>query len=88
MVGNKIDSCNFEEVTINESIEFAKELNAIYQRTSAKDDIGIEELFNNIGRKLLCQNIKFNKQYLRQKKKGEKLPIDNNKTKSQKCYII
>ena len=47
MVGNKTDCHDFEEVTINEAIEYSKELNAIYQSTSAKDDSGIEELFNN-----------------------------------------
>ena len=91
MVGNKTDRCYFEEVTINEAIEYAKELNAIYQSTSAKDDSGIEELFNNIAKKLLRENIKINKKYLRKKERKiivGKLAIDNNKNKNQKCYII
>jgi len=31
----------------------AKELDAIFQRTSAKESTGVEELFNKIGKKIL-----------------------------------
>ena len=89
MVGNKTDCHEFEEVTINEAIEYAKELNAIYQSTSAKDDSGIEELFNNIAKK--CLGIGIDRYFLRTKErkiKVEKLPIEKNKNNNQKCYII
>ena len=54
MVGNKSDLYLEEEVTDEEGLKLAKEINAIYQRTSAKSDSGcIDELFMNIGKKIL-----------------------------------
>ena len=88
MIGNKSDRYDFQEVSINEAIEYAKELNAIYQSTSAKDDSGIEELFNNIARKLLREDIIRNDLRKKERKiKVEKIQIENNKNKNQKCYI-
>ena len=45
----------FQEVTDEEGREFAKELDAIYKRTSAKNQTGggIDDLFKNIGTKFL-----------------------------------
>ena len=89
MVGNKKDRCDFEEVTIDEALEYAKELNAIYQSTSAKDNSGIEELFNNIAKK--CLGIGIDRYFLRKKErkiKAEKPPTEKNKINNQKCYII
>ena len=42
-----------EEVEENEGKEFAKEINAIFQKTSAKESTGIEDLFAKIGKKFL-----------------------------------
>ena len=54
MAGNKSDLYLEEEVTDEEGLKLAKEINAIYQRTSAKSDSGsIDELFLNIGKKIL-----------------------------------
>ena len=54
LVGNKSDLYLEEEVTDEEGLKLAKEINAIYQRTSAKSDSGsIDELFMNIGKKIL-----------------------------------
>ena len=43
----------YEEVTNDEGIAFAKELDAIYKRTSAKvaQGGGIDDLFKSIGKK-------------------------------------
>ena len=48
----------FEEVTKDEGLAFAKELNAIYKRTSAKVAQGglIDELFKDIGKKFYLYN--------------------------------
>ena len=45
----------FQEVTDEEGREFAKELDAIYKRTSAKNQTGggIDDLFKDIGIKFL-----------------------------------
>ena len=54
MVGNKDDLYSEEEVSYKEGLEFAKEINAIYQRTSAKyESGGIDVLFENVVKKLL-----------------------------------
>ena len=54
MVGNKDDLYSEEEVSYEEGLELAKEINAIYQRTSAKyESGGIDELFENVVKKLL-----------------------------------
>ena len=42
------------EVEEKEGKEWADELGAIFQKTSAKDSTGIEELFNKIGEKLIA----------------------------------
>ena len=76
MVGNKNDLYAHEEVTDKEGIELSKQLNAIYQRTSAKEETGeIDELFKNIGKKLLNPDAEINTHMTREKrkKKGEKL---------------
>ena len=45
---------DFEEVTNDEGLNLAKEINAIYKRTSAKEQNGgIEDLFNILGKKFL-----------------------------------
>ena len=50
LVGNKDDMYQLEEVTYDEGLAFAKELNAIYKRTSAKSPQGggIDDLFKII----------------------------------------
>jgi len=45
-----------EEVTDNEGKSLAKEINAIYMRTSAKLNSSIDEMFNSIGKKFLNPN--------------------------------
>ena len=42
-----------EEVEENEGKELAKKLNALFQKTSAKEATGVEELFTNIGQRFL-----------------------------------
>ena len=92
MVGNKNDLYEHEEVTDKEGIELSKQLNAIYQRTSAKEETGeIDELFKNIGKKLLNPDAEINTHMTREerKKKGEKLmreqiKNEQNSKKSQK----
>ena len=54
LVGNKTDLYEKETVSFDEGLELAKSLNAIYQRTSAKEESGgVDELFNHIGKKIL-----------------------------------
>ena len=53
LVGTNIDRYELEEVPEKEAKSFAKEINAIYQLISAKNRTGIDELFENIGKKFL-----------------------------------
>ena len=92
MVGNKNDLYEHEEVSNKEGIELSKKLNAIYQRTSAKDECGgIDDLFKNIGKKLINPNSEINTIMTREerKKKGEQLKRDQIKNekgkKNNKC---
>ena len=75
----------FEEVNKNEGLSLAKELNAIYQLTSAKEASGgIDELFKNIGKKFLNPNSEITSNMTKEelKNKGEKLM--KNKIKKNK----
>ena len=91
MVGNKSDLYEHQEVTDEEGIELAKQLKAIYQRTSAKEESGgIDELFKNIGKKVLDPNAEINTYLTKEerKMKGEKLlreQIKNEKKKKGGC---
>ena len=53
LIGNKIDKYLEEEVSEEEGIKFADEINAIYKRTSALSGIGIVDLFNELVEKYL-----------------------------------
>ena len=93
MVGNKNDMYQLEEVSNNEGISLAKDLNAIYQRTSAKESSGgVDQLFKNIGKKFLDPDSEITsnmtKEELKnkeQKKMKEKIKISNNKQKKKSC---
>jgi Ras-related protein Rab-6A len=52
IAANKSDMLEKESVNLNEAMQFAKDNNAIFKQTSAKDNVGIAELFNDICVKL------------------------------------
>ena len=79
MVGNKDDLYHDEEVSYDEGLQLANEINAVYQRTSAKSESsGIDKLFENIGKKLLDPRIKIENN----NSKEEKKIIDTKKLKN------
>ena len=53
IAANKSDLYEFEEVSNDDLKSFAESINAIYKETSALNGTGINELFDNIGYKLL-----------------------------------
>ena len=76
-----------EEVNNDEGLSLAKSLNAIYQRTSAKEASGgIDELFKSIGKKFLNPNSEITSNMTKQelKNKGEKIMRDKIKNNNQK----
>ena len=92
IAGNKCDNYANETVNDNEGKALAKEINAIYMRTSAKLNSSIDELFNSIGNKFLNPNfeIKGNltKEELREKSeelRREQIKLNNKNKKRKKC---
>ena len=76
VAANKSDMYEYEEVEEKEGMALAKQYNAIFQTTTAKDTNGsIDLLFKNIGKKFLNPNIEnttiSSKEEL--KKRGEQL---------------
>ena len=58
VAANKSDMYEYEEVEEKEGMALAKQYNAIFQTTTAKDTNGsIDLLFKNIGKKFLNPNI-------------------------------
>ena len=56
IAGNKNDLYMEEKVDKNEVKEFCQEINAIFQFTSAKDNVCVEELFRELGEKFVKSN--------------------------------
>ena len=56
IAGNKCDLFQDEEVSEEEAKQFAKSIGAVYKQTSCKESIGIDELFEECGRKYLEVN--------------------------------
>ena len=56
VAGNKCDLFQHEKVSEEEGKKFAKEINAVFQLTSCKESLGIDELFEQCGRKYLEMN--------------------------------
>ena len=87
VVANKNDLYDERVVNSETGEEFAKSIGAIFMQTSAKENIGIQELIENIGKKILDPNFDFFESekkkynYKKQNKKDEKDIKDNIKVK-------
>ena len=53
IVGNKCDLRDQEQVSTADGEKYAKECKAIFMKTSAKENLGVTELFENICEKLI-----------------------------------
>ena len=88
LVANKYDLYEKREVSNEEGEEFAKSIGAIFASTSAKNDSGINFLFENIGRKILEPDFDFfaaeQKKKDEYKKKKKKEDDENNKAINNK----
>ena len=90
IAGNKCDIFNEEEVSENEAREYAESIGAVFQLTSCKENIGIDELFKESGKRFLEANKLIAKEK-KQKKENENLKIEgkdvanNGKTAKKKC---
>ena len=59
LAANKSDLYQEQEVQNEEGKKFAEEIGAIFASTSAKNDSGIQALFDNIGQKIFDPNFDF-----------------------------
>ena len=84
LVGNKDDMYQYEEVSDNEGKDFAKELNAIYKRTSAKNPTGggIDDLFKSIGIKFLHPETENTSVLTKEEKKSKEIKLQRDKIKN------
>ena len=85
LVGNKDDMYQFEEVSNDEGIAFAKELKAIYKRTSAKvaSGGGIDDLFKIIGVKFLHPDSENTSVLTKEEKRTKEIKLQRDKIKNE-----
>ena len=74
-----------EKVPKNEAINFAKEINAIFKKTSCKTSTGIIELFYEIGEHFLNHNLKITSNLTKDEilKERKRIAIQNLKNENQ-----
>ena len=82
VVGNKCDLFQEEKVKEEEGKKFAKDIGAVFQLTSCKESIGIDDLFYECGKKYLETNNLVNK--VNKESKGDTIKITSDKNKNNK----
>ena len=89
VAGNKCDLFQEEKVTEKEAKEFANKIGAVFQLTSCKESIGIDELFEELGRKYLEKNNLIDNDSGNNQKEGgvtlSKADAKNNRSKNKCC---
>ena len=89
LAGNKSDNYENEVVNLAEGKQLAKEIDAIFQSTSAMLSHGIEELFLNIGQKFINPGGSFSEPNTTIKedefRKGVKLKNQKKRKEKKKC---
>ena len=85
LAGNKDDRYEYQEVPDDEAKNFAKEIKAIFQKTSAKQSKGVDELFKLIAKKFIDPNAEnlSNLTGEELKKRGQQLKRDEIKEKNK-----
>ena len=91
-MNNKYDLYELREVSNEEGEEFANSINAIFFSTSAKNDNGITNLFENIAMKMLDPDFDFTDTEKEAKekyenRKGIKKEITDNKKDNTKNSV-
>ena len=91
VVANKNDLYTDQQVPKEEGLKFADEIGAIFQMTSAKSGYGVNNLFENIGKKYLDPNYdyqaadKIAEEKYKKRKEEEKL---NKKVNTKKRGVV
>ena len=83
IAGNKSDLYEREQVSEKEAREYAKSINAVFGLTSAQNNTGIDQLFEDIGMKFLEPNFQ-EKMEENNKEKNMETSIKLNKKKIKK----
>ena len=81
VVGNKIDLFDNQQVKDEEGKEFAKKINAIFQVTSAKTNVGVDELFEKIAMRYIDPNYDSNQIESQEKMEYEQKKMDKKHQK-------
>ncbi len=84
IVGSKCDLIEKEEISENEARNFAESINAEFTLTSALDNIGIKEMFENAVKKFVERNNDDNI-VNNQNNNFQIINEKVNKTKKKKC---
>ena len=82
VAGNKFDLFSIEEVTEDEGNKFAKDIGGFFYLTSAKESIGIYELFKEVGEKYL--KLKENQKLEEENIGATKITKENNSVSKKK----
>ena len=84
VAGNKCDMYEKEEVNENEGKEFAESIGAFFEITSAKNNTGINELFETASNKFVYPNGNSNEQKDQKESGNESVKLDEKEHKVQK----
>jgi len=99
IAGNKSDLFDKEKVPNEEVLDFSKKINAIFKETSAKSNIGIDELIDELSKKYyetfinekmknMTKEEKENYKKLKEKKENERISIKSNAQHNKvKCCL-
>ena len=79
LVANKSDLYEIECITSEQGIKLADEINAIFQKTSAKLGLGISLLFENLGRTYLEPGFDYKKEEYIDKENFERKKIEKER---------
>ena len=83
VVGNKSDLYNNSEVDEKEASDWADSIGAIFQTTSALSNIGIDVLFDNVGKKFLNPDYNYRKDEDKKKQAYEMKKEKENKNEEE-----
>ena len=81
LAANKIDLYKDEQITNSDGKEYADEINAIFQNTSALSNTGIDNLFENLGRKFIDPDFDYKNPGKETKRKNQTKNIINERKK-------
>ena len=84
LIGNKNDKYLEEEVDEKSVKEFADEIQAVYKKTSALDNTGIEDLFDELISKYIKEIGGFENLNAGNEQKDDKIVIEKNGEKGRK----